>query len=193
MNIIVNGGSRGIGKEVVLFLSQDTNNQIIVTGRNKLALKSLSAFSPNIHPVTSDISIHDDLESTFTEKIVRHFNRVDVLINMAGALVSKEFMEIDDKEARLMMETNFFGPASSYQDCKTSYAGGITYCEYFEYGRLSGQCKIHGPVLLQRLQSGYFVPFRVSGGRIQRLWNKCKLYCPGSSPDRDARGSFSRV
>ena len=31
---------------------------------------------------------------------------------MAGALVSKEFMKIDDKEARLMMETNFFGPAS---------------------------------------------------------------------------------
>ena len=44
MNIIVNGGSRGIGKEVALFLSQDINNQIIVTGRNEMALKSLSPF-----------------------------------------------------------------------------------------------------------------------------------------------------
>ena len=43
MNIIVNGGSRGIGKEVVLYLSHDINNQIIVTGRNAIALKSLSA------------------------------------------------------------------------------------------------------------------------------------------------------
>ena len=71
MNIIVNGGSRGIGKEIVLYLSQDTNNQIIVTGRNEMALKSLSAGSSNIHTVISDISIPDDLESSFTDKILR--------------------------------------------------------------------------------------------------------------------------
>jgi len=39
MNIIVNGGTRGIGREVVDNLSQDTNNQIFVTGRNEDILK----------------------------------------------------------------------------------------------------------------------------------------------------------
>ena len=42
MNIIVNGGTRGIGKEIVVYLAQDNNNQILVTGRNIKALKSLS-------------------------------------------------------------------------------------------------------------------------------------------------------
>ncbi len=52
MNIIVNGGSHGIGREVALYLSQDTNNQIIVTGRDADALKSVSRSHPNIHAVT---------------------------------------------------------------------------------------------------------------------------------------------
>jgi len=144
MNIIVNGGSRGIGKEVVLYLSRDINNQIIVTGRNVTALKSLSAASPNIHPVTSDISVHDDLESTFTGKIVRHFSRVDILINMAGALVSKEFMNIDDKEARSMMETNFFGPATVIRMVKPLMPEGSHIVNISSMGGFQGSVKFSG-------------------------------------------------
>ena len=88
MNIIVNGGSRGIGKEVVLFLSQDINNQIIVTGRNKRDLMALSAFSANIFAVQADLSDPDELSGTFRSKILSHFSSVDILINMAGTLVS---------------------------------------------------------------------------------------------------------
>jgi len=144
MNIIVNGGSRGIGKEVVLFLSQDINNQIIVTGRNEVALKSLAAGSPNIHPVTADISKQDDLESTFTGKIVRNFKKVDVLINMAGALVSKEFMEIDDKEARFMMETNFFGPAAVIRLVKPLMPAGSHIVNISSMGGFQGSVKFKG-------------------------------------------------
>ena len=111
MNIIVNGGSSGIGKEVVLYLAQDINNQIIVTGRNEKALNMLSASSANVHPVSVDLTVLDKQSATFKEKIQSHFKRVDVLINMAGMLVAKEFMKIEDYEAKLMMETNFFGPA----------------------------------------------------------------------------------
>jgi NAD(P)-dependent dehydrogenase (short-subunit alcohol dehydrogenase family) len=144
MNIIVNGGSRGIGKEVVLLLSQDTNNQIIVTGRNEMALKSLSACSSNIHPVTSDISIAADLEGTFTDKIFGHFKRVDVLINMAGELVSKGFMEIEDKEARLMMETNFFGPAAVIRIVKPLMPEGSHIVNISSMGGFQGSVKFTG-------------------------------------------------
>jgi NAD(P)-dependent dehydrogenase (short-subunit alcohol dehydrogenase family) len=112
MNIIVNGGSRGIGKEVTLFLSQDTNNQIIVTGRNIDALKSLSALSSNIHPVAIDLSRPDNGLETLRKKVLSHFDRVDILINMAGMLVAGEFLKSEESDARLMMETNFFGPAT---------------------------------------------------------------------------------
>ena len=144
MNIIVNGGSRGIGKEVVLFLSQDVSNQIIVTGRNEMALKSLSASSSNIHAVRSDLSIPQDLEGTFPDKILRHFKRVDVLINMAGALVSKEFMEIDDKEARLMMETNFFGPAAVIRMLKPLMPAGSHIVNISSMGGFQGSVKFAG-------------------------------------------------
>ena len=43
MNIIVNGGTRGIGRETVINLAQNINNQIIVTGRKKQSLSELSA------------------------------------------------------------------------------------------------------------------------------------------------------
>jgi len=39
MNIIVNGGTRGIGKEIVNILAQDISNQIFITGRNEKVLK----------------------------------------------------------------------------------------------------------------------------------------------------------
>jgi NAD(P)-dependent dehydrogenase (short-subunit alcohol dehydrogenase family) len=144
MNIIVNGGSRGIGKEVVLFLSQDPNNQIIVTGRNENALKSLSASSSNIHILVSDISIPDDLERGFTDKILSHFKRVDVLINMAGRLVSKEFMDIDAKEARLMMETNFFGPAAVIRLVKPLMPAGSHIVNISSMGGFQGSVKFRG-------------------------------------------------
>jgi NAD(P)-dependent dehydrogenase (short-subunit alcohol dehydrogenase family) len=112
MNIIVNGGTSGIGKEVVLFLSQDINNKIIASGRDEEAMKVISSVSPNIHAVKADLSLAGELSQTFPGKIRRHFTDVDVLINMAGTLVNKPFMILEEREARLMMETNFFAPAA---------------------------------------------------------------------------------
>jgi len=144
MNIIVNGGSSGIGKEVALTLSQDIKNQIIVTGRNEKALKIISDFSSNIHAVETDLSVPDELTGTFRNKIVRYFNRVDVLINMAGALVTGAFMKIDDKEARLMMETNFFGPAAAIRIIKPLMPGGSHIVNISSMGGYQGSLKFKG-------------------------------------------------
>jgi short-subunit dehydrogenase len=112
MNIIVNGGTRGIGKEVVLALAKDIKNQILVTGRNEYALKSLSSISNNVHTFQMDLLTFDNQIISFREAVYRYLKRVDILINMAGQLVAKEFMNIENKEARVMMEINFLGPAS---------------------------------------------------------------------------------
>jgi len=144
MNIIVNGGSRGIGKEVVLFLSKDPGNHIIVTGRNENALKALSESSPNIHAVKADLSLAEELESTFPGKIMTHFEKVDILINMAGALVSGEFMKTGDKEARLMMETNFFGPAAVIRILKPLMNDGSHIVNISSMGGFQGSIKYNG-------------------------------------------------
>lgn len=144
MNILVNGGSRGIGKEVVLFLSQDINNQIIVTGRNEKDLKALSAFSSNIHALQADLSDPDEFSGTFRSKVLSHFSRIDILINMAGALVSREFMKTEDKEARLMMDTNFFGPASVIRIVKPLMPQGSHILNISSMGGYQGSVKFNG-------------------------------------------------
>ena len=114
MNIIISGGSRGIGREVALNLAADKNNQILVTGRNEGMLKTLQESCPNenVSYLTMDISIFDKEIEAVKGHIYNRFSRVDILINIAGLLVVKDFLTISGQEARDMMETNFFGPAA---------------------------------------------------------------------------------
>jgi NAD(P)-dependent dehydrogenase (short-subunit alcohol dehydrogenase family) len=144
MNIIVNGGTRGIGKEVVLNLAQDIDNQILVTGRNEKVLKSLSSRYKNVHPLTVDLSVFDTQIELFRDTVYSHFKRVDILINMAGLLVSKEFVDISNNEARLMMEINFFGPASVIRIVKPLMPGGSHIVNISSMGGFQGSVKYKG-------------------------------------------------
>ena len=144
MNIIINGGSRGIGKETALFLAQDVNNRIIVTGRNTGALNAVSASFENIHCVRTDLAVPEEISETFREKIREHFLKVDVLINMAGALVSKEFLTMEDSEARRMMETNFFGPAAAIRNLVPLMEKGAHIVNISSMGGFQGSSKFKG-------------------------------------------------
>jgi len=114
MNIIINGGSRGIGKEVVINLAADKDNQILVTGRTESMLKALqkSCLNENVSYLTMDISVFEKETEAVKDQIYNRFSRVDILINIAGLLVVKDFLKISGQEARNMMDTNFFGPAA---------------------------------------------------------------------------------
>jgi len=120
MNIIVNGGTRGIGKEIVLILAENKSNRILVTGRNKSALQRLSSQAGygNIMTFGIDLTIFDAMERSFMEAVASHFETVDILINTAGLLITKDFMEFTSGEARQMMEANFFGPAGVIRTVK---------------------------------------------------------------------------
>jgi short-subunit dehydrogenase len=144
MNIIVNGGTRGIGKEVVLNLAQDNRNQILVTGRNEKALKSLSTRFRNVHILPIDLSVFDAQIESFRNAVFSHFNCVDILINMAGLLFAKEFMDIENNEARLMMETNFFGPASVIRVVKPIMSEGTHIVNISSMGGFQGSAKYKG-------------------------------------------------
>jgi len=113
MNIIVNGGSRGIGREVVLYLSADKDHQLLVTGRNAEQLNKLQRECPNenVTYLPIDISALDKEIENIKNHVCNRFSRVDILINIAGLLIVKDFENISVWEARSMMETNFFGPA----------------------------------------------------------------------------------
>ncbi|MCX6320866.1 MAG: SDR family NAD(P)-dependent oxidoreductase [Bacteroidia bacterium] len=144
MNIIVNGGTRGIGKEVVLYLAQDNRNQILVTGRDEKALKSLSTRFKNVHTLPLDLSVFDTQFESFRGAVYSHFKKVDILINMAGLLFAKGFMDTENNEARLMMETNFFGPASVIRIVKPLMSKGSHIVNISSMGGFQGSAKYKG-------------------------------------------------
>jgi NAD(P)-dependent dehydrogenase (short-subunit alcohol dehydrogenase family) len=143
-NIIVNGGTRGIGKEVVSYLAQDTNNQILVTGRNEKALNSLSTRYKNVKSFSLDMSLFENQDKKFIEMVSDHFGRVDILINIAGFLVVKDFLNMTNDEARLMMETNFFGPASLIRILKPMMPAGSHIVNISSMGGFQGSAKYKG-------------------------------------------------
>ncbi len=144
MNIIVNGGTRGIGKEIVLILSQDSNNKIIVTGRNEKTLETLSAYSGNILALKLDLASQDTDYDSFLRNVKNHFSSVDILINNAGMLISKGFSEIDEKDARMMMETNFLGPSMVIRKLKPMMSEGSHIVNITSMGGFQGSSKFKG-------------------------------------------------
>lgn len=146
MNILINGGSRGIGSATALYLSQDVNNRIIITGRNEAALKKIcgSARNKNISYIFLDLSEYASSEQEFFLKTSEAFNKIDILINNAGSLYSKKFLEISDEKIRLMMETNFFGPASVIRTLFPLFVKGSHIINISSMGGFQGSVKFSG-------------------------------------------------
>ena len=144
MNIVVNGGTRGIGKEIINFLAQDISNQIFVTGRNEKALNSLSVRYKNVKSFSLDMSLFDIQYEKFRVAVSNHFERVDILINIAGFLISKDFLQTTNDEARLIMETNFFGPASLIRILKPIMSSGSHIVNISSMGGFQGSAKYKG-------------------------------------------------
>jgi NAD(P)-dependent dehydrogenase (short-subunit alcohol dehydrogenase family) len=143
MNIVVNGGTQGIGKEIVVYLAGDSANNILVTGRDEKALKSLSTRYMKVHTIVIDLSVFDS-GSEAVQSLSHHFEKIDILINVAGLMVAKEFMKISNEEARLMMETNFFGPASVIRILKPLMTKGSHIVNIASMGGFQGSSKYKG-------------------------------------------------
>jgi NAD(P)-dependent dehydrogenase (short-subunit alcohol dehydrogenase family) len=144
MNIIINGGTKGIGREVVNCLSQDIGNQILVTGRNIKALNDISRQFKNVKSVPLDMYLFDSQSDGFTDVVSSHFSQVDILINLAGFLIAKEFIDFTNEEARIIMETNFFGPASLIRVIKPLMPSGSHIVNISSMGGFQGSIKYRG-------------------------------------------------
>ena len=146
MNIIINGGTRGIGKEIVLLLAKEMSNKVFVTGRNSKALNQLSsgAGNRNIFTYATDMALFDENEKSFMNAVTGCFSDVDILINNAGYLVHRDFIDFDNKEARKLMETNFFGPASVIRSLKPIMKRGSHIINISSMGGYQGSSKYRG-------------------------------------------------
>ncbi|MGA1976665.1 MAG: SDR family oxidoreductase [Bacteroidales bacterium] len=146
MNIIISGGTSGIGKELALLLSMNKNDRIIVTGRNKKALKELSSEAEHGNIFTSplDLEEFENQYRPFLDFVTSRIRRIDILINNAGCLVMKDFMEMNASEAKKMMDTNFFGPAALIRVLKPMMKRGSHIVNISSMGGYQGSSKYRG-------------------------------------------------
>ncbi len=113
-NIVIIGGSRGIGRALALQLSAE--NQVLVLSRNLERLQELQELSntDNLMIGTVDLTA-PNLREYLTTLISSYFSSVDILINNAGYLVNKPFMELTEEDLQQSFTTNVFGLIQSCQ------------------------------------------------------------------------------
>jgi short-subunit dehydrogenase len=104
MNILITGASRGIGYETTLLLSKNIENQIFALSRDSKPLQLLSL--PNVFPYAFDLA---DFDEEVIEEIKKKFGEIHILINNAGLLVNKPFLQLSEKEWTDSFQVNFFG------------------------------------------------------------------------------------
>jgi NAD(P)-dependent dehydrogenase (short-subunit alcohol dehydrogenase family) len=144
MNIIINGGSHGIGREVAFYLAGDASNEVIITGRDLKAMQEMAGKMTNIHPVRADLSDHNAISANYLKAITGIFRNIDTVINMTGTLVREDFLRITDRDARIMMETNFFGPAAIVRILQPCLNRGAHIVNISSMGGFQGSVKFRG-------------------------------------------------
>ncbi|HLV41273.1 MAG TPA: SDR family oxidoreductase [Brumimicrobium sp.] len=121
--IVVVGASRGIGRELVDQFSQDKTNTVIALSRNTEAMKTQFT-AENIHFGFLDLTA-EDLHGTLDETL-KGFPTIDIVVNNAGKLVNKPFLELTREDINVCYQTNAIGVmhATQYMVPKMIEKGG---------------------------------------------------------------------
>jgi NAD(P)-dependent dehydrogenase (short-subunit alcohol dehydrogenase family) len=102
INIIVTGAGKGIGFELVKYFALTGNRQITAISRNTGKLNEF-IINKEVHPDSIVIPLNFDLESDNFENdllplIRKTADRIDILINNAGLLINKPFIQQSDND-----------------------------------------------------------------------------------------------
>lgn len=107
-NVIITGTSRGIGFELARLFA-DKGHEVLALSRNETPISNLN--HRNISSFPFDISKLDDLKR-MVGFVDENWKSVDVLINNAGKLLNKAFLDTTDQEFEDVYKVNVFGVAS---------------------------------------------------------------------------------
>ena len=105
--VIITGTSRGIGYELVKLFSK-AGYAVLALSRNNKPISKLN--DPNVTALSFDLNNSDDY-ITIEDFIQKNWSRVDILINNAGSLINKPFLETSKDDFKEVFNTNVFGVA----------------------------------------------------------------------------------
>lgn len=101
MTIVITGASSGIGNIVGEYLVSK-GHQVVGTSRYK------EGRFGSLEIIRLDVT-NDDSVKNFAQTVLQRFNKIDVLINNAGFVVSGPAENISIEECKNQFETNYFG------------------------------------------------------------------------------------
>jgi len=114
-NVVITGGSSGIGLALAkLFVSRGSN--VILVARNEERLKKavaecleLSKNGNKVAYVSMDITADPNVIKSQVEKIISDLGSIDILVNSAGFAIPGEFSTSPVTDFKVMMDTNYIG------------------------------------------------------------------------------------
>jgi NAD(P)-dependent dehydrogenase (short-subunit alcohol dehydrogenase family) len=105
---IVTGASRGIGRAIAETLSTE-GMKVALVARSQPELETLAALLANESLVQSvDLRLSESAGQVVDETI-RHFGKIDLLVNNAGATRRGDFLTLTDEEWQDGFALKFFG------------------------------------------------------------------------------------
>jgi NAD(P)-dependent dehydrogenase (short-subunit alcohol dehydrogenase family) len=105
---LVTGASKGLGLSLVNHLLQQ-GHAVAATSRKKQSLiEAVGVQSENFLPLQMDVVNESNVQEG-VQQIVRHFGRIDVVVNNAGYGLVGSLEELSDAEVRADFDVNVFG------------------------------------------------------------------------------------
>ena len=149
MNIIITGASSGVGFEAVLELCLAGGHQVIALARSQAKLSRLLeialGLNPDaiLYPLVFDI-VHDDYHDLLPFIEARFNGQIDVLINNAGVLINKAFIDLSEIDFVEMLQTNYIGHVRMIQATLPLMAAGSHIVNIGSMGAFQGSAKFAG-------------------------------------------------
>ncbi|MGI9546125.1 MAG: SDR family NAD(P)-dependent oxidoreductase [Flavobacteriaceae bacterium] len=106
--VVITGCSRGIGYELAKLFAED-GHSVLALSRNPEPILSLSNELISAFPF--DLEKKEDLNH-LNSFLDANWKQVDILINNAGSLLNKPFLETTDEEFKSVYNVNLFGVVS---------------------------------------------------------------------------------
>ena len=171
-NVVITGSSRGIGFELVNLFNKNNYN-VIALSRNLSSISKLNL--NNVSTFSTDLSDSSSINKA-VKFINNKFSSVDILINNAGKLVNKPFIETTKQDFISVYSVNVFGLAELVKLLLPSFSDTSHIINISSIGGIAGSSKFPGlsaysssKAALNVLTEMLYEEFKTSGPVVNTL------------------------
>lgn len=148
MNIIITGASSGIGFETALEFSLQKENKIVAIARSAEKLRKLLEIARGINPDCTlfpvEFDIVNDDYAALIPFLKERLGHVDILINNAGSLINKPFIETTEVDLGEMLQSNVISHFRMIQNVLPLLQSGSHVVNIGSMGGFQGSVKFPG-------------------------------------------------